>query len=322
MGKSILVTGCAGFIGSHLVEELLARGEVVFGIDNFDPFYDRSTKERNLAHAMAHPRFGFQEADICDRDALQSLPFKPDAVIHLAAKAGVRPSMENPSAYVQTNIQGTLNLLDWMKGVGVWKMIFASSSSVYGNHQRTPFREDDSPDFPVLLYAFTKRARELKNHAYHHLHGLSIINLRFFAVYGERQRPDLAIHRFNDRILEGKPIRMYGDGSSLRDYTYVADAVDGAYRAPDSPGHHPRPMFETYNLGNCQPISLKKLIGEIEKAVGTKAVIQQMAPQAGDVECTHADIGKAKSLLGYAPQTGIEAGIARFLAWKKQTSQP
>ncbi|MFM2375716.1 MAG: hypothetical protein RLZZ165_813 [Bacteroidota bacterium] len=163
MGKSIPVTICAGFIGSHLVEQLLARGEVVFGIDNFDPFYARAMKERNLANAMAHPRFGFQEADICDRDALQSLPFKPDAVIQLAAKAGVRPSMENPSAHVQTNIQGTLNLLDWMKGMGVWKMIFASSSSVYGNHQRTPFREDDAPDFPVLLYAFTKRARELKN---------------------------------------------------------------------------------------------------------------------------------------------------------------
>jgi UDP-glucuronate 4-epimerase len=299
------------------VEELLARGEVVFGIDNFHPFYDRATRERNLAHAMAHPRFGFQEADICDQDALQSLPFKPDAVIHPAAKASARPSMKKPSTYVQRNIQRALNLLDWMKGMGFWKLIFASSSSVYGNHQRTPFREDDAPDFPVSVYAFTKRACELQNHAYHHLHGFSITNLRFFTVYGERQRPDPAIHRFTERILEGKPIQMYGDGGSSRDYTYVADAVDGVCQALDDLMSRPQPMFETYNLGNSQPISLKKLIGEIEKAVA-----QQLAPQAGDVECTHADIGKAKSLMGYAPQTGIEAGIARFLAWKKQTIQP
>lgn len=318
MGKTILVTGCAGFIGSHLVEALLNLGHQVIGIDNFDPFYPRATKERNLSGFVQHPAFTFVEGDVCDPVTLTNTGVAPHLVIHLAAKAGVRPSIEDPIGYLRANVEGTQNVLEWMRTHGLQKLLFASSSSVYGNNKTVPFSEDASLDLPISPYAFTKKACELQNHVYHHLYGMDILNLRFFTVYGERQRPDLAIHKFTERILQGQPIQLYGDGSSSRDYTYVGDTVDGILRAMERLLAAQTPLFETYNLGNSHPISLAELVKTIETQAGIQAKVEHLPMQPGDVERTFADIAKAKSVLGYLPQTTMEEGIARFIAWKKR----
>ncbi len=318
MGNSILVTGCAGFIGSHVVEVLLQQGHAVVGIDNFDAFYPRATKERNLSNFVDHPSFRLIEGDICDPNTFTKVEGAVEMVIHLAAKAGVRPSIEDPQAYIQTNIQGTQNILEWMRSHGMRKLLFASSSSVYGNNAQIPFREDDGLDLPISPYAFTKKACELQNHVYHHLYGMDIINLRFFTVYGERQRPDLAIHKFTERILEGQPIQLYGDGSSSRDYTYVGDTVDGILKAMQRLSAATTPLFETYNLGNSHPISLSDLVAMIEAKAGVEAVLEWLPAQPGDVETTFAAIDKATRVLGYAPKTTLGEGIERFVAWKKR----
>ncbi|MCW0483958.1 GDP-mannose 4,6-dehydratase [Gaoshiqia sediminis] len=316
---NILVTGCAGFIGSHLCEKLLAEGHLVLGIDNFDPFYDRSVKERNLSGFIAHPNFEFLELDLADVDLLQkSLKNKAiDVVVHLAGKAGVRPSIEDPQGYIRANIVATQNILDVMKEKGIRKMAFASSSSVYGNTKETPFHEEQDVSNPISPYAFTKKACELINYTYHALHGLDIINMRFFTVFGPRQRPDLAIHKFTKLIMNGAEIPMFGDGSTSRDYTYYEDTVDGIYRAVNYLFENEK-VYETVNLGNNQPVRLTDMIGAIEAATGKKANIKQLPMQPGDVDITFANIEKAKALFGYQPKYSFDEGVKDFVDWYRE----
>ncbi len=315
MQKS-LVTGCAGFIGSHLCRSLLAQGDVVFGIDNFDPFYPRAVKEQNIESFRSHPNFRFTELDLADRSSVEKYPFASyiDTIVHLAGKAGVRPSIEDPAGYIRNNIVATQNILDLMKEKGIRKMAFASSSSVYGNCLTVPFREEADVSSPVSPYAFTKKACELLNYTYHHLYQLDIINLRFFTVYGPAQRPDLAIHKFTRLMRSGAEIPMYGDGSTARDYTYVEDTVagiEGAIRYLNQ-NHE---VFETINLGNNHPVKLNEMIGAIAEAIGVQPNIRQLPEQPGDVTITYADISKAQQLLGYQPKTPFREGVKRFVEW-------
>jgi nucleoside-diphosphate-sugar epimerase len=312
----ILLTGAAGFIGSHVAEKLLSHGHDIIGLDNFDPFYSRETKEENLSGLKQFESFSFYELDFAQNPtALKELP-EFDAVIHLAAKAGVRPSIENPRAYVETNYQGTLNILELLKHRGVKKMVFASSSSVYGNCPNIPFEENEPLDKPISPYAFTKRACEMMNYTYHHLEKLDVINLRFFTVYGPRQRPDLAIHKFTRKILNDDPIQMFGDGSTARDYTFISDIVSGVVAAFNYVVENSG-CFETINLGNNQPVKLHELISAIENALDKKAIVEQMPMQPGDVDITFANIEKAKKLLNYQPTTDINTGLAKFVEWIK-----
>jgi nucleoside-diphosphate-sugar epimerase len=317
---SVLVTGAAGFIGSHASEHFLNRGCRVLGIDNFDPWYDRRIKEANLAAARAHASFEFAELDLCDLSSLRERvgSFEPDLVIHLAGRTGVRPSVEDPLAYVHANYEATVNVLEVMREVQCGRFVFGSSSSVYGGSTRVPFAEDEVPDTPISPYAATKRACELMNHVYHDLHGFSIANLRFFTVYGPRQRPDLAIHRFTRRIDAGQPVTLYGDGSSSRDYTYVSDIIDGIDRASQRLFRSDLPVFETYNLGESRPIVLIGLVRTIERELGRSANIEWLPPQPGDMPQTHADITRARRDLGYRPSVGIEEGIRRFAEWYRE----
>ena len=309
---NILVTGGAGFIGSHLVERLLAEGHRVVCLDNFDDFYDPALKRRNLAQAMKQPGFRLVEGDLRDEGGLKKIfaGEKLDLVAHLAAKAGVRPSVENPALYVDVNLRGTVYLLEACKSHAVRRFIFASSSSVYGNSSRVPFAEEDPVNTPISPYAATKKAGELLCHAYHHLHGMDIACLRYFTVYGPRQRPEMAIHNFTRSILEGKKIFLFGDGSSRRDYTYIDDAVGGTLGALRR--EH---GFEVYNIGESQTITLAELIRAIEEQVGKKAIIEHLPEQPGDVKLTYAEIGKARERLGYNPQTKIREGLGRFVRW-------
>ncbi|MGD9929071.1 MAG: GDP-mannose 4,6-dehydratase [Mangrovibacterium sp.] len=318
---NIIVTGCAGFIGSHLCEKLLAEGHAVIGIDNFDPFYDRSVKERNLSGFKSNPGFEFMELDLADFALLQkSLENKTiDAIIHLAGKAGVRPSIEDPQGYIRANIVATQNILDVMKEKGIRKMAFASSSSVYGNTKETPFHEEQDVSNPISPYAFTKKACELINYTYHALHGLDIINMRFFTVFGPRQRPDLAIHKFTRLIMTGAEIPMFGDGSTSRDYTYYEDTVDGIYRAVNYLFENEK-VYETVNLGNNQPVKLTDMIGAIEAATGKKANIKQLPMQPGDVDITFANIEKAKALFGYQPNYSFDEGVKNFVDWYREVN--
>lgn len=314
----ILLTGAAGFIGSHLSERLLSLGHEVIGIDNFDPFYDRSIKEENLSISREHKSFEFYEIDFASQpNELNTLP-DFDVLIHLAAKAGVRPSIENPKAYIEANYTGTLNLLEFLKERGVKKMVFASSSSVYGNCPNIPFTETEPLDKPISPYAFTKRGCEMMNYTYHHLENIDMVNLRFFTVYGPRQRPDLAIHKFIKKILNNEPIQMFGDGSTARDYTFVDDIVTGILSSMDYVLNNS--CFEIINLGNNQPVKLHELIANIEEAVGKKAVIEQLPMQPGDVDITFANIEKAQRLLGYQPTTNIKTGLAKFVEWINVTA--
>lgn len=312
--KSVLVTGCAGFIGSTLCEKLLAESFNVIGIDNFDPFYPRAVKENNLKNSLSHSSFKFYEGNIADKVKLNSIGDKVDAVIHIAAKAGVRPSIHNPQAYIQANIVGTQNILDWMNERTVKKLVFASSSSVYGNDTPVPFSESANVDHPISPYAFTKKACELLNHTYHYLYQFDIVNLRFFTVYGERQRPDLAIHKFVDAIFKKKPITMYGEGDTSRDYTYVQDTVAGIIAALNYVSVN-KNVFEVANLGNSSPVSLKELVDTIYELTGEQPNIRYEPKQAGDVDVTFADISKAKKLFGYDPQTSLRDGLRNFIVW-------
>jgi len=310
---NILLTGGAGFIGSHVIERLLARGDTVTVIDDFNDFYDPALKRRNAAAFASRARL--IEADICDLAALRPL-FQQnhlDAVIHLAARAGVRPSIRQPLLYTQVNIAGTHNLLELAREFGVRKFVFASSSSVYGVNQKMPFSEEDPIFQPISPYAATKLAGEALGHVYHHLYNLDVVALRFFTVYGPRQRPDLAIRKFTTAIAAGQPIEMYGDGSTRRDYTYIDDILQGIIAALDRPFG-----CQVINLGESRTVELRELVRLIEKELGVTAKIKTLPTQPGDVPITYADITKARRLLDYNPQVPIEEGIARFVRWFRQ----
>lgn len=317
--STVLVTGCAGFIGSHLTERLLQRGYRVIGIDNFDPFYARTLKEENLSNVSNNPQFQFIEADIQGVDWQHELAGSVDSVIHIAAKAGVRPSIEAPDAYVQTNIVGTNNLLTWMQQRGVNKLVFASSSSVYGNNPKVPFSEADAVERPISPYAFTKRSGELLTYNYHHLYQMSVVNLRFFTVFGERQRPDLAINKFVRMIAADQPVTMYGTGDTSRDYTYVGDIVTGILAAHRYVTDNPN-TYEIINLGNSSPVTLQTLVDTIYDLMGKTPNIEYLPKQPGDVERTYADVAKASRLLNYQPTVSLREGLRRFIAWQEAKS--
>jgi len=312
--KNFLITGGAGFIGSHLVDRLLGTGvERVTVIDDFNDFYDPSIKRDNIREHLKDPRYSLNEVDIRDRAALEQT-FKAnnfDCVVHLAARAGVRPSLSEPQLYTETNINGTLNLLELAHGSNVKQFVFGSSSSVYGINAKVPFSEDDPIRQPISPYAATKGAGELLCHTYSHLYDLRCVCLRFFTVYGPRQRPDLAIHKFAKLISQRKPIPVFGDGSTRRDYTYVVDIIDGVMAAID----YDRSNYEVINLGESRTVELNELISLLEKELDTHAIIDHQPPQPGDVPQTYADISKARALLGYQPKTQIEEGLHRFIEW-------
>lgn len=308
----LFITGAAGFIGSHLTEKLLDQKYEVIGVDNFDPFYDRSVKEKNLSVSRNFKNFHFFEGDILDRALLDQIFRKQDIeiVVHLAAKAGVRPSISDPLGYYRTNVEGTLNLLEVCRRQNVKKFIFASSSSVYGNNKKVPFSEIDNVDFPISPYAATKKAAELLCYNYHHLYDINVFALRFFTVYGPRQRPDLAIHKFFKLLYDNQPIPIFGDGNSSRDYTYIDDILDGLMKSIER-----IKGFEIINLGESEPIKLNDLINLIEEVTGRKVLKQHLENQPGDVFQTYADIRKAKKILDYHPTTPMKIGLRKFNEW-------
>ncbi|HEX7091102.1 MAG TPA: NAD-dependent epimerase/dehydratase family protein [Longimicrobiales bacterium] len=314
--ERVLVTGGAGFIGSHLVERLLARGDRVIAVDNFDPFYSPEEKRRNLSAALENPAFHLVVADCADpaqlRDALDDEPI--DAIVHLAAKAGVRPSLQDPLGYARANIIATQALLELARQRGIRRFIFGSSSSVYGNRADIPFSEDDRADRPVSPYAATKRAGEVLCHTYAHLYGMRIIALRFFTVYGPRQRPDLAIRKFATLMLRGEPVPVFGDGSAERDYTWIDDILDGVLAAMEWTAA-PDPAFEIVNLGESRTTSVRRLVELIADSLRIEPRIAHHPPQPGDVLRTCADLSKAARLLGYQPKVPVEVGIPRFVEW-------
>lgn len=312
--RNILVTGGAGFIGSHLVDRLLAEGDWrVTVVDDFNDFYSPKIKRTNIARHLASPNYKLVEADIRDASAMAALFAHEnfDVIVHLAARAGVRPSLAEPKLYAETNINGTLNLLELAKEQGVKQFVFGSSSSVYGINTKVPFAEDDRIHQPISPYAATKAAGELLCHTYSHLYGIRIVCLRFFTVYGARQRPDLAIHKFSKLITEGKPIQVFGDGTSRRDYTYIDDIIQGVRAAID----YDRSRYEIFNLGESQTIELAELISLIERSLDMHAIIDRQPMQPGDVPVTFADITKSREILGYNPQTNIADGIPKFVEW-------
>lgn len=316
--QNIVVTGCAGFIGSHLCEELLKLKYYIIGIDNFDPFYPKEIKESNLHQLRKNSNFTFIEADLTDmKNCLNHINYA-EAVIHLAGKAGVRPSIEHPDLYIDNNITATKNILEAMRRNSISKMLFASSSSIYGNNPKTPWNESLNVDNPISPYAFSKKSCELLNHTYHHLYNLDILNLRFFTVFGPRQRPDLAIHKFVKLIENNEEITMYGDGNTSRDYTYVKDTCNGIINALEYITNNEN-VFDTVNLGHHHPVKLKDLINMIGDATGVTPKIKQLPMQAGDVDITYADISKAQNLLGYCPKTEMKDGLREFVKWYRQT---
>jgi len=309
----LLVTGAAGFIGSHVCEALIARGDEVVGVDNFDPFYARAVKERNLDGLRRAKGFRLVEADIV-RD---TLPLDGvSVVLHLGARPGVRPSLEDPASYGDTNVTGTVRVLEAARRAGLRRIVFASSSSVYGDATPAPFAEDAAAMWPISPYAASKRAGELMAHAFAHLYGLQIACLRFFTVYGPRQRPDLAIHRFTHLIATGQPVRVHGDGSSERDYTYITDCVDGILAAVEWTAR-PRPagLAQPINIGGGERVRLDRLIELIGQALGREVRIERGDDQPGDVRLTAADLRRAERELGYRPAVGIEEGIRQFVRW-------
>jgi UDP-glucuronate 4-epimerase len=316
---TVLITGAAGFIGSHAAEALLQRGCRVVGVDNFCDFYDRSWKEMNIQTiGEAYRKFHVEEIDITDGPAISRLvaTARPQAILHLAAMAGVRPSIEQPAYYARVNVEGTTHLLEAAVRSRVSKFLFASSSSVYGNLNRVPFREDDPVAEPVSPYAATKRAGELICYTYWHLYRLPVFCLRFFTVYGPRQRPDLAIHKFTRLISRGQPVPVFGDGTTSRDYTYVDDIVIGLLAALDRCDR-----YRIYNLGGSNPVTLNHLIEQIEKALGKQAILERKPAQLGDVERTFADLTRSRDELGYQPTVSLEEGLRRFAAWFHQYGQ-
>ncbi len=321
MAEKVVVTGAAGFIGSHVVEALLARGDVVVGIDNFDTFYDPDLKRANLADAMLHPSFELVEADVRDAAAMRRVidAFHPDVIAHFAARAGVRPSIQDPALYVAVNVLGTTVLLEAARAAKVSRIIVASSSSVYGNDATPPFREDEPAISPISPYAATKRAAELMCESYASLFDwMRIISLRFFTVYGPRQRPDLAIHSFTRKIVAGEVVPFFGDGTAERDYTYITDTVQGVLGAIDR-SRTSKPGHEIFNLGESAVTSLSALVQLIERALGVTARLERLPSQPGDVRRTLADISRAREYLGYAPSVQVSDGIPRFVAWFRES---
>jgi UDP-glucuronate 4-epimerase len=308
----IMVTGAAGFIGSHVSEYFVDRGHYVIGIDNFDNFYPEKVKQFNISGLKDNSRFLFYRVDIRDKISINSIFSSEniDAVIHLAAKAGVRPSIDSISDYYDVNVNGTISLLEEMKSHNIKKMLFASSSSVYGNNEKVPFSESDPVDNPISPYASTKKSGELLCHVYNHLYGIDITCLRFFTVFGPRQRPDLAIHRFTKLIDEGKEIPFYGDGSTARDYTFIKDIVRGIDCALKNLNG-----YNIYNLGESRVIKLDEVVKTIEYALGKKAILNQLPLQQGDVKITYADISKSKAEIGYNPKYSFQEGIEEFIEW-------
>lgn len=312
--KTLLITGGAGFIGSHLVDRLLTTDvERIEVIDDFNDFYNPSTKRANIRDHLKDARYHISEVDIRDHAALAQV-FETnnfDCVVHLAARAGVRPSLSQPQLYSETNINGTLNLLELARQSDIKQFVFGSSSSVYGINAKVPFSEDDPIRQPISPYAATKAAAELLCHTYSHLYGLRCVCLRFFTVYGPRQRPDLAIHKFAQLITDGNPIPVFGDGTTRRDYTYIDDIIDGVLAAID----YNKSNYEVFNLGESRTVELNELISLLEAELDMHATIDRQPPQPGDVPQTFADISKARALLGYNPTTQIEEGLSRFVEW-------
>jgi UDP-glucuronate 4-epimerase len=314
---NVLVTGAAGFIGSNLAERLRERGDTVTGFDNFDVFYPRPVKERNLARLRGDAGFRLIEGDLCKPADVAAVLDSGhiDAVVHLAALAGVRPSLMDPARFYDVNVIGTLNLMEGCRARGINRVVFASSSSVYGLDSQVPFRESDPCQTPVSPYAATKRSGELLGFTSHHLYGISFTGLRLFTVYGPRQRPDLAIHKFTRLIAGGRPIELFGDGSTSRDYTWVGDIVDGIVAAVDQQQRDPAPAYRIYNLGGSQTTSLLELVEKIAAALGRTPVIEWKPEQPGDMKRTLADPSRAERELGYAARVPIAEGIPRFVAW-------
>ncbi|MFZ1701251.1 MAG: GDP-mannose 4,6-dehydratase [Pyrinomonadaceae bacterium] len=316
--RSILVTGGAGFIGSHLVDRLLGEGDWrVTVVDDFNDFYSPAIKHANIAEHLKSPNYNLVDADIRDEATMATLfgEYHFDVIVHLAARAGVRPSLAEPKLYTETNINGTVNLLELAKQYGTKHFVFGSSSSVYGVNEKVPFAETDPIFNPISPYAATKAAGELICHTYSHLYDIRCVCLRFFTVYGARQRPDLAIHKFSRLITEGNPIQMFGDGSARRDYTYIDDIISGVRAAID----YERSMYDVFNLGESETTELRELISLLERSLDMNAVIEQQPEQPGDVPITFADISKSKELLGYTPTTKIADGIPKFVEWFRST---
>ena len=313
--QRILVTGGAGFIGSHLCEALLARGDDVVVFDDFNDFYDPRTKRANLREAIPNERFALIEGDICDSEGLRAAfeAARPEVVVHLAARAGVRPSLEDPNLYNRVNIIGSQNVLDCCREYGPSHLVFASSSSVYGGLRETPFVETMDVSRPISPYAATKRMNELMAHVAHEVYGLRVTLLRFFTVYGPRQRPDMAIAKFTRLVDEGEPVPMFGDGTTRRDYTYVDDIIAGLVAAVDRPFD-----YEIFNLGESRVTELRQLVGIIGAALGTEPQIDHRPEQPGDVAVTYANIDKARRMLGYDPSTSVEDGVRRYVAWYRE----
>ena len=315
---NILVTGGAGFIGSHLCEKLIDLGFNVICVDNFDDFYNPILKENNISGIIDNKNFKIYRVDICDLNMLSEIfsENRIELVIHLAARAGVRPSIKDPLLYEKVNVAGTMNVLECCRKYNSPKLIFASSSSVYGGNKKVPFSEDDRVDYPVSPYAATKRAGELLCYTYYNLFKIPVFCFRFFTVYGPRQRPEMAIHKFTGQILNGRLVEVYGDGSSSRDYTYIDDIILGIINSLDRVNG-----FEIINLGNSNPIKLIKLVRLIEEITGSRANLKFMDNQPGDVFMTYADIRKAKKMLEYSPETNIRDGLVRFIKWYKEKKE-
>jgi UDP-glucuronate 4-epimerase len=318
MGRKILVTGGAGFIGSHLTRRLLERGDSITVIDDFNDFYEPARKRANIA-SLGPGSVKVVEADIRDRDAVDGLFSSQgfDAVVHLAARAGVRPSLAEPILYEEVNCIGTLHLLEAARRHGPRVFVFGSSSSVYGINKKVPFAESDEVNQPISPYATTKRTGELLCYNYHHLYGLRTCCLRFFTVYGPAQRPEMAIHKFTELIANGNPVPLFGNGESRRDYTYIDDIIDGVVAALDL-----APAFEIINLGGAETTRLSDLVTWIAAELETKPIIEHLPDQPGDVPITYADVGKARSLLGYQPRVPIREGLRRFVEWYRHHKVP
>lgn len=314
-----LITGGAGFIGSSLADDLLEKNNRVVVIDNFCDFYDPQIKENNIKNALKNDNYKLYRGDIRDKELLNKIFSENniEVVVHLAAMAGVRPSIENPVLYQEVNCLGTQNILECMREKKIMNLVMASSSSVYGNSKTVPFKETDIVDFAISPYAATKKANEVMTHVYHKLYNMNVIMLRFFTVYGPRQRPDLAINKFTRLMLEGKKIPMFGDGSTSRDYTYIGDIVDGIERSVNYCLNNSN-VYEILNLGNSSPVSLKEMINIIGKCLNVVPDIEELPMQPGDVDRTYACIDKAKDMIGYNPQTPFEEGIKKFVKWYRK----
>lgn len=319
MIETFLITGGAGFIGSSLADSLLKKGQRVIVVDNFDPYYDPRIKRQNVAPHLNDEKYKLYEVDITDLEAMEKVfkENKIDRIVHLAAKAGVRPSLENPIGYAVTNVVGTNIILELARKYGVKKLVLASSSSVYGNNEKVPFSEEDNVDKAISPYAASKKENEVLAHVYHAIYDLDIILLRFFTVYGPRQRPDLAINKFVSAIEKDEPIELYGDGHSYRDYTFIDDIVNGVELSLDYLNKN-HGIYEIINLGSNNPIKLKEMIETVERVLGKKAKIVNLPMQPGDVDRTYANISKANKLLGYKPSISFDEGVKAFVLWKKE----